>query len=301
MAVYMNAKGTTNTSFQFGKRGNKVFGTATLPTSELVSSGDLWLDQSNGSIKIASVTDGSVSWSNIVSQGDAITSSDLTVTGNLTVQGTQTVVNTTTLNVEDNIITLNSNFDGADNTVDVGIEVNRGDEPNVTFIWDESEGEWTLGNESLVAGGFIGDLHGNVIGSIRPNGSPNIITGNTVNAGTLVVTNAYTFPSSDGTADQVLTTDGSGNLAFTTLGDTVTDYGSILESQDVTEKDFGDIVDDTRAPTPHDSYTVSEAGSILIATAGDMIFVSDEVGGATMAFYDGTNWRRIQDRAVISS
>jgi len=31
-----------------------------------------------------------------------------------------------------------------------------------------------------------------------------------------------------------------------------------------------------------------------------MIFVSDETGGATVAFSDGTNWRRVQDRAIVS-
>lgn len=31
-----------------------------------------------------------------------------------------------------------------------------------------------------------------------------------------------------------------------------------------------------------------------------MIYVSDETGGATIAFSDGTNWRRVQDRAIIS-
>ena len=30
------------------------------------------------------------------------------------------------------------------------------------------------------------------------------------------------------------------------------------------------------------------------------IYVSDETGGATLAFSDGTNWRRVQDRAVVS-
>ena len=33
---------------------------------------------------------------------------------------------------------------------------------------------------------------------------------------------------------------------------------------------------------------------------GGVIFVSDESGGATLAFSDGTNWRRVQDRAVVS-
>jgi hypothetical protein len=36
------------------------------------------------------------------------------------------------------------------------------------------------------------------------------------------------------------------------------------------------------------------------ATAGIMIFVTDDVGGSTPAFSDGTNWRRVADRAVIS-
>lgn len=30
------------------------------------------------------------------------------------------------------------------------------------------------------------------------------------------------------------------------------------------------------------------------------IFVSDEVGGFTLAFTDGSDWRRVQDRAVVS-
>lgn len=33
---------------------------------------------------------------------------------------------------------------------------------------------------------------------------------------------------------------------------------------------------------------------------GGLIFVSNETGGATVAFSDGTNWRRVQDRAVVS-
>lgn len=30
------------------------------------------------------------------------------------------------------------------------------------------------------------------------------------------------------------------------------------------------------------------------------IYVSDEAGGAVPAFSDGTNWRRVTDRAIIS-
>jgi hypothetical protein len=31
-----------------------------------------------------------------------------------------------------------------------------------------------------------------------------------------------------------------------------------------------------------------------------LIYVSDEVGGAVPAFSDGTNWRRVTDRAIVS-
>jgi len=30
------------------------------------------------------------------------------------------------------------------------------------------------------------------------------------------------------------------------------------------------------------------------------VYVSDESGGSTIAFSDGTNWRRVQDRNIVS-
>lgn len=46
------------------------------------------------------------------------------------------------------------------------------------------------------------------------------------------------------------------------------------------------------------SYEVDELPSA--ATAGGLIFVTDETGGAVPAFSDGVNWRRVTDRAVVS-
>lgn len=48
------------------------------------------------------------------------------------------------------------------------------------------------------------------------------------------------------------------------------------------------------------NYTVAQAVA-LSATTGSAIYVSDEVGGATLAFYDGANFLRVQDRAIISA
>ena len=33
---------------------------------------------------------------------------------------------------------------------------------------------------------------------------------------------------------------------------------------------------------------------------GHVVYVSNETGGATLAFSDGTDWRRVQDRAVVA-
>lgn len=47
------------------------------------------------------------------------------------------------------------------------------------------------------------------------------------------------------------------------------------------------------------TYTVATVPSAASYARG-MIYVSDETGGATVAFSDGTNWRRVQDRAIVS-
>lgn len=66
---------------------------------------------------------------------------NLTITGDLTVSGTTTTVNTETINLADNVITLNSNATGTP-TENAGIEVERGDSTNVVFRWNESSDVW---------------------------------------------------------------------------------------------------------------------------------------------------------------
>ena len=449
----MNAKGTSQSNFRIGKRGSRIYGTSDAPSDvSNISTGDLWFDSSNTLLKIATVSGGSVTW-NKLTVGDADTldsinstsfarvdtdntfANDVTITGNLTVNGTQSILNTETLNVADNEIVLNSDLaSNQQATANAGILVNRGAESNVYVRWDEGEGEWTVNGQTFSAGAFVGNLSGNVTGSIAPNGSANtvrantlIVTGSTATAkfgdnakanfgagddlqiyhdgtnsyiddagtgsifvrsgttyfqnlagtktsiqtnsggaqtfyhnnsaklatsatgisvtGTIDVNGAYTLPTSDGSANQVLTTDGSGGVTFATpsvsasgsnthvqyndggvLGgessftynkatdkltvknlhitgvlSRVQDYGAITQSAGSDETfDYGAVTGDDRRPTSHDSYTVAEANALSGLQAGDMIFVSNETGGATMAFYDGSDWRRTQDRAVIS-
>jgi len=52
-------------------------------------------------------------------------------------------------------------------------------------------------------------------------------------------------------------------------------------------------------PVVLQSYTVAGVPAAASYTGG-MIYVSNETGGAIPAFSDGTNWRRVTDRAIIS-
>jgi len=74
--------------------------------------------------------------------GTITTSGNMVVGGDLTVSGTTTTINTTNLAVEDNIVVLNSNVTGTPADVDAGIEVERGDTTNATFLFDEGDNCW---------------------------------------------------------------------------------------------------------------------------------------------------------------
>ena len=278
---------------------------------------------------------------------------DVTITGNLIVNGTQSIINTETLNIADNEIVLNSDLpSNQPATANAGILINRGNESNVYIRWDEEEGEWTVNGQTFSAGAFVGNLSGNVTGSIAPNGAPNVVKANT-----LIVNGTYTMPQSDGSANQVLTTNGSGTVTFATpsitpagsntqiqyndsgalgssgsftydeadakltvggttssiLFETVSDYGAITSTATDTvnyggvadtvvalvNSDYG-VVETSGGPVEFPQYTVAGVPSASAYT-GHMIYVSNESGGSVMAFSDGTNWRRMTDRAVISS
>ena len=87
------------------------------------------------------ITDGAVAIGQAVGTGSNVTFNDLTVSGNLTVSGTTTTVNTETINLADNIITLNSNEAGTPSQ-NAGIEVERGTSTNVALQWNETTDVW---------------------------------------------------------------------------------------------------------------------------------------------------------------
>lgn len=274
MAIFGNFKGTTQSEFKIGKTasGNKIF-TGELPSGNNSENGDLYIDSSAGTLQVYA----SNAWSSI---GSTLTA----------------------LNVDNGTLIVNS----ANDTVSIGsISSNE-----KLFV----NGNLRLGtNPSLQYSGAYLDMRhsngGTSVVRVRDNttGTNPIFKVYTANnaseafrvEGTITSINNYSMPVADGASGQAIVTDGSGNLTFSSIADPVEDYGVITEAANITA-DYGAVAEnDTRSPTSHDSYTVAEANALTWINPGDMIFVSDEIDGATMAFYDGSTWRRIQDRQVI--
>lgn len=92
------------------------------------------------------------------------------------------------------------------------------------------------------------------------------------------------------------------------------DAGSITDSNVTNTLDLGAITGSVTASydlgliavsgviTPNlfilPSFSTSSLPSV--DPAGQMIFVTDEVGGSIPAFSDGANWRRVSDRQIVS-
>ena len=58
-------------------------------------------------------------------------------------------------------------------------------------------------------------------------------------------------------------------------------------------------LDENFSPIPMPAYAVAELPSAS-EYPNTLVYVSNETGGATLAISDGTNWRRMQDRVVVS-
>lgn len=87
---------------------------------------------------------------------------------NLIVHGTTTTLYTEEVTIDDNIIVLNSNATGTP-TENAGVEIERGDLDNVSFIWDETNLLWKAGftgtEKTLVREDDMVVLFGQVQGS----------------------------------------------------------------------------------------------------------------------------------------
>ena len=72
------------------------------------------------------------------------------VQGNLFVGGNATAITKTDLNITDNTITVNAGETGPGVTLNTaGLSVDRGSLANVSILWNETVGRWTLTNDGI--------------------------------------------------------------------------------------------------------------------------------------------------------
>ena len=100
----------------------------------------------------ADLLDGLDSTQFLRSDQDDTMAGSLIVQGNLTVSGNTTYVNTETIQLSDNIITLNANHTGSASQ-NAGIEVERGTDSNVVLQWNEANDYW-----EIASGGTTGRI-----------------------------------------------------------------------------------------------------------------------------------------------
>ncbi len=138
----------------------------------------------------------------------------LVIKGNLKVEGNTTTVNSIETSFADPYITLNGDHTGPANQ-DVGLEINRGDDPLVRFTWDETNDRWSFEDKDIFTTGDIyGDvvyatINGNVVSDngviiidVSGNGTVDIRGGNidgTVIGATTPAASYFTTISGDGT------------------------------------------------------------------------------------------------------
>jgi hypothetical protein len=120
--------------------GALVFGTSPAITTSLTTPSTSF-DLINTTATTVNFAKAATTLSIGAATGTTTVNNALTVSGDLTVSGTTTTVNTETINLADNVITLNSNEAGTPSQ-NAGIEVERGTSTNVALQWNETSDVW---------------------------------------------------------------------------------------------------------------------------------------------------------------
>ena len=141
---------------------------------------------------------------------------NLTVTGNLTVNGTTTTLSTTNSVISDKLIELSTGTSGTPSG-DIGIVGERGSSDNIFIGFDESLDEFLVGTGSFTGASTgdltitRGDFSAKSVMLYDPSDSSHSVK---LQAPSISSNIVLTLPNSDGDANQLLATDGSGNLSF---------------------------------------------------------------------------------------
>lgn len=221
---------------------------------------------------------------------------------NITVGGTSNVVvfSSAGQNVS-GYLTSSGNITGG-NLLTAGLVSVTG---NITAVGNIS-GSYILGNGSQLTG----IVTGNSFGVISVSGQSDVVAAQATDTLTLAAGTGIAITTDAGN-DIITISSAATDSIFATGGDMGTISEAVTSSEDLgtvtsaatVEYDLGTestsgIITPSLLLLP--SYTVLQLVSLPAAPAGQFVYCSNENGGAIPAFSDGTNWRRVSDRAIVS-
>jgi len=260
------------------------------------------------------------------------------ISGNLTVSGTTTTIDTETINLADNIVVLNSNYNGSTPSENAGIEVERGTLDNVSIRWNETSDSWQvtsngtnyydiLTTNDLGAAGSIDLQAVTDVGAITDNtitltDAANLViedatatavkmfevlgaTGNTFVKGTLQADGAVDFNSSLTVDGATVSLDASANSNFTLTGNSSSSVNLTLSATNSGSSTGNVLVsadDEIRFTAATINYTGSAAfaNTVYVGSTATFAGVTSYAGSATFNGNVDINSSATVDGATIS-
>ena len=236
---------------------------------------------------------------NVTIGGTLTTTNNLVVNGNLTVSGNTVTTLGQEVLIEDNLIVLNSNLDGATApTADAGIEVNRGSSSDARLLWDETNDRWGV---QLGAATIFALRHNGVqivTGDIADDAVTNDKLADNAVDTTQLANNSVTSPKI-----------GNGEITNDKLADNTVTSAKLSDFTDSLNKDAGRIVAGDGGLLDSllvggDVSTSVVGGTLTFAIASGVIVNADvaanaHIDGSKLADNSiGTD--KIQDNAITS-
>lgn len=159
---------------------------------------------------------------------------------------------------------------------------------SATYTWDGTNTVLTTDTSEVVAGDSIRlDSDGQFFVVLDVVANTSVLVGD----GGLVVPTGATVSSKAGTSrtTKTLPTPPDGASLVETAGEPiafpVVDEGLLVEAG---------------APREFLNVTVAGLSGLTSPATGSMVFVTNASGGSIPAFFDGTNWRRVDTRAIVT-
>jgi hypothetical protein len=289
----------------------------------------------------AANTANNMSAGSLTVRGDATMQGNATISGNLTVSGNTTYINVTNLSINDPLIEMGGTANGGNATAYDGLDRGlilhnyKSDSSgpiNEAFIWKTGNGQFEAFSNVLYTGEVIDGANstygnikaekfiGNLSGTILTNSQTNItavgtlgnlsvtsnITAANANITSTFKASGLTYPTTDGTTSQVLSTYGNGSLYWATISTSSLSNGNsnitVLNNGNVTISSNGvsnivNIDGVSADPTVRITGNANISGTI---NAGNTTVANLLIGNSTVRSNTVTTTSTSTDQTIVT-